>query len=122
MVKPIENRLKKTYQQYPSNSKAYAAYKADLSVYIHEISVVVPPSYAPSALKPNCGSVFKSGADCCGKNKDPKRLSAFGAEQNKQNKSANSINRKIRSVIYTAVYKAAIGDKVKGSLPKPAEK
>lgn len=122
MIKPIENRLKKAYQQYTAKSKAYAADKADLSVYIHEEAAVIPPSYAPSVLKPDSGSVFKSGTDNRRKNKDPKGLSSSGVEQNDQNKTADSINRKIWSIIYTAVYKTAIGKQIKESFPKPAEK
>lgn len=48
----VENRLKDTDEQHAAKAKSDRACQADMSVYVAQVSAVIPPEDAPFPFKP----------------------------------------------------------------------
>lgn len=115
-------RQKYTYQRCSPQAEDYRPQQADSSVYIQEMTAVVPPSDSPLKLQEITGQVFQNGTDGQRQPEGPEGLFLEGAEEKAQQKPANAVDGKVGSLIDAPVYKGMLRKKEQYHFPEPADK
>ena len=111
MEKFFIEREKKADKSSTAKAKYNCSQKTDSSVEIQNMSAVVPPSDAPSVLQKKAGQIFQDCAQQHGQQKYGHRSFSYTAEKKTEQKPPGSINRKVRSFVYTPVDKSVFRDK-----------
>lgn len=119
MVKFFIEREKKADQSSTAKAKYDCSQKTDSSVEIQNMSAVVPPSDAPSVLQKKTGQIFQNCAQQHGQQKYGHRSFSYAAEKQTEQKAPGSVNRKVRSFVYTSVDKSVFRDKKQQHFPEP---
>lgn len=84
------------------------------------MSAVIPPADAPFMLEKIAGQIFQNRADRQGQTEYKKRSFFQAGKQHTEQKSAGSVNWKVRSLIYAAVNEGVLREKEQQYFPEPA--